>query len=108
MIARYLALGFVAGLMSLGAYAQQNLAGLVEEAKAGWMFGEWEAKDENGDPITLNVSWDLAKHVAILHVKTSEMESKGFSAIDPSSSEVKYVSFDDPRIGRQRWLVDGI
>jgi hypothetical protein len=83
----------VACLAPLAAQAQ-TLADRVGEANAEWMFARWQAQSENGDTVQLNVSWDLEKHVVILHVKAGEMESKGFTYVDPVSQEVKYVSFD--------------
>ena len=79
MIARYLAVGLFACMASFSAYAQGSLESLVSEAKAEWMFGQWQAQSENGDPVSLNVSWDLDKHVVILHVKAGDMESKGYT-----------------------------
>src|SRR5262249_36585927 len=92
MIARYFAVGLCTCLVSLGAIAQQTMADLVAEANAEWMFGQWEAQTDSGEPVKLNVSWDLEKRVVVLHVKTSDMESKGFSYKSPSSDEVKYFS----------------
>ena len=66
----------VASLLAFSACAQGSLESLVSEAKADWMFANWQAETENGDKVTLNVSWDLEKHLAVLHVKIGDMESK--------------------------------
>jgi hypothetical protein len=104
MMARYLAAGVLAVLTSLGAQAQQSLADLVTEAKADWMFGAWEAQTDNGDSVRLNVSWDLEKHVVVLHVKVGDVESKGYTALDPASREARYSSFDNRgSVGKGSW-----
>jgi hypothetical protein len=107
MMNRYLAAGLLACLGSLGLQAQQSLTELVTEAKADWMFGQWEAQTDNGDPVRLNISWDLEKHVVVLHVKTADLESKGFTALDPASREARYFSFDSRgSIGKGTWGVE--
>jgi hypothetical protein len=104
MMARYLAVGVLAVLTSLGTQAQQSLADLVTEAKADWMFGAWEAQTDNGDSVRLNVSWDLEKHVVVLHVKVGDVESKGYTALDPASREARYSSFDNRgSVGKGSW-----
>jgi hypothetical protein len=104
MMARYLAVGLWACLASLGACAQQSLADLVTEAKADWMLGAWEAQTDNGDTVRLNISWDLDKHVVLLHVKTGDLESKGFTVLDPASREARYFSFDNRgSVGKGVW-----
>jgi hypothetical protein len=104
MMVRYLAVVLLACLASLGAQAQQSLSELVTEARADWMFGSWEAQTDNGDTVRLNVTWDLDKHVVVLHVKTTDMESKGYTALDAASREAKYVSFDNRgSVGKGTW-----
>ncbi len=104
MIARYLAVGLLACAASLGVQAQQTLSELVAEARADWMFGQWEAQGDSGEAIRLNISWDLDKHVVVLHVKAGDMESKGYTALDPGSPEPKYVSFDNRgSLGKGTW-----
>jgi hypothetical protein len=95
MFARILALGLFVTSAWLNAQAQQKLADLVSEARAEWMFGKWEASTDDGTTVQLTVSWDLEKNVAILHGKYENVEFKGYSAVDPNSSEVKYVGFDN-------------
>jgi hypothetical protein len=108
MIARYVGIGLLACFVSLSAHAQRSLESLVTEAGAEWMFGKWEAASDNGDSVTLTVSWDLDKHVAILHVKTPDMESKGYTVKDPKSEEIKYVSFDNRgSVGKGSWAMEG-
>ena len=95
MIARYLAVGLCAGMVSLSTYAQSSLASMVSQESMEWMFGQWQAQSENGETVTLNVQWDLDKHVAVLHVKAGEMESKGYTILEPDSEYPKYYAFDN-------------
>ncbi len=107
MIARYVSIGLLACLVSFSAHAQRSLESLVTEAGAEWMFGQWQASSDNGDSVTLNVSWDLDKHVAILHVKSTDMESKGYTVKDPKSEEIKYLSFDNRgSVGKGSWAME--
>lgn len=102
MIARFAAVAVSVWLCSLGgAFAQQSLADLVDEARAGWMFGQWESPM---DDVKLNISWDLDKKVVVMHIKTSEMESKGYTALDPASGTAVYYSFDNRgSLGKGSW-----
>lgn len=107
MLARYAAIGLLACCVTATAYAQQSLQDLVSQARAEWMFGQWQGESENGDQVDLTVSWDLDKHVVLLHVKAGEMESKGYSAKDPKGDEVKYVSFDNRgSVGKGSWNME--
>ena len=107
MIARYLAVGLLACMASFSAHAQGSLESLVSEAKAEWMFGQWQAQLENGDPVSLNVSWDLDKHVVILHVKAGDMESKGYTVMEPKAELPNYYSFDNRgSIGKGSWNME--
>ncbi len=104
MIARYLAVGLFACMTSFAAHAQGSLESLVSEAKADWMFGQWQAESENGEPVSLNISWDLDKHVVLLHVKIGEVESKGYTVMDPKAELPKYYSFDNRgSLGKGSW-----
>jgi hypothetical protein len=104
MIARYLAVGLLACMASLSAHAQNSLESLVSEAKADWMFGKWQAQSESGDGITLTISWDLDKHVVLLHLKAGEMESKGYTVMEPKADFPKYYSFDNRgSVGKGNW-----
>jgi hypothetical protein len=108
MIARYVAVGLLACMVSFSAQAQRSLDSLVSEANAEWMFGQWQAQSENGNTVTLNVSWDLDKHVVILHVKTADMESKGYTVIEPKAEMPKYYSFDNKgSVGKGSWAMEG-
>jgi hypothetical protein len=107
MIARYLAVGLFACMASFSAHAQGSLESLVSEAKAEWMFGQWQAQSENGDPVSLNVSWDLDKHVVILHVKAGDMESKGYTVMEPKAELPKYYTFDNRgSVGKGSWNME--
>ena len=79
----------------VNAQAQQQLADLVSEAKAEWMLGKWEAQTDNGSTLVLGIAWDLDKHVVVFHGKGTDMEFKGYSALEPGSGEVKYTGFDN-------------
>ena len=107
MIARYLAVGLFTCMASVSAHAQGSLESLVSEAKAEWMFGQWQAQSENGDSVSLNISWDLDKHVVLLHVKTSDMESKGYTVMEPKAELPKYYSFDNRgSVGKGSWNIE--
>ncbi len=104
MIARMLLTGLLIGFTCLTASAQQSLSDLVNEAKAEWMFAQWEAQTDSGETVRLNISWDLDKHVVVLHVKAPDMESKGYSYLDSASSTVKYFSLDNRgSVGKGSW-----
>jgi len=71
------------------------------------MFGQWQAPSENGDPVSLNVSWDLDKHVVILYVKVGDMESKGYTVMEPKAELPKYYSFDNRgSVGKGSWNME--
>ena len=107
MIVRYLAVGLFACLLSFCAQAQRSLESLVTDAEAEWMFGKWQAQTENGDAVTLNVSWDLEKHVVLLHVKVGDMESKGYTVMEPKVELPKYYSFDNKgSVGKGSWNME--
>jgi len=107
MIARFLVVSLTACLLSVSAYAQRTLESMVSEAEAEWMFGQWQAQTENGDTVTLNVSWDLEKHVAVLHVKAADMESKGYTVMEPKAEFPRYYSFDNRgSVGKGSWNME--
>ena len=71
------------------------------------MFGQWQAQSENGDPVSLNVSWDLDKHVVILYVKVGDIESKGYTVMEPKAELPKYYSFDNRgSVGKGSWNME--
>jgi hypothetical protein len=81
---------------------------MVSEAKADWMFGQWQGSTENGASVTLNFSWDLEKHVVVLHVKTPDMEAKGYTVMEPNADFPKYYSFDTQgAVGKGSWNMEG-
>jgi len=87
--------------------AQDVLSDYVEQAKADWMFGKWEAKTDKGDAVSLQVTWDLNKTVVVLHGKAGDLEFKGYSAIDPGSRDVRYVGYSNlGSISKGRWDVE--
>lgn len=92
---RYAMIGLAACSLWFGAQAQQNLADMVSQADAEWMFGKWQASSDSGDTVALECSWDLDKHVVVLHGKMPDSEFKGYSALEPDSREVKYIGFDN-------------
>jgi len=107
MIARHLATCAVASMLAISAYAQNSLESLVSEARADWMFAKWQAETENGEKVTLNVSWDLEKHVVVLHVKAGDMESKGYTVLEPNAEMPKYYSFDNQgAVGKGSWNME--
>lgn len=104
MIARFLLIGCLTCLVSFSAHAQRSLESMVSDASAEWMFGQWQAQTDKGETITLNVSWDLDKHVVLLHVKIRDMESKGYTVIEPKSEQPMYYSFDNKgSVGKGSW-----
>lgn len=108
MIARYVAIGLVACSAWLAALAQESLADLVDEANASWMLGKWEAEIDSGK-VTLEFSWDLDKHVVVLHGKTPDLEFKGYTAREPGSmNEVNYYGFDNRgSVTKGAWTLEG-
>ncbi|HEY5913772.1 MAG TPA: hypothetical protein VJA21_24550 [Verrucomicrobiae bacterium] len=107
MIARHLAACAVASILSFSACAQGSLETLVSDAKADWMFAKWQAETDNGDKVTLNVSWDLEKHVVVLHVKAGDTEAKGYTVIEPNAELPKYYSFDNRgSVGKGSWSME--
>jgi hypothetical protein len=91
-----MAIGLLTLVAWVGAQAQTNLEDMVNQGDAAWMLGKWEGPSDDGTSVTLTFSWDLNKNVVVLHGKVgSEMEFKGFSAIEPGSGEVKYTGFDN-------------
>lgn len=107
MMTRYLALGLVACTAWMAAHAQQSLADLVSEANADWMLGKWEAQTNDGNTVTLAFSWDLNKHVVVQQGKIGDMEFKGYTALDPNTSEPKYVGFDSRgSVSKGTWGVE--
>ena len=104
MIVRYMGVGLLSCLVSFTALAQRSLENMVSDADAEWMFGKWQAQTENGDPVMLNVSWDLDKHVILLHVKIGDTENKGYTVMEPKVEQPKYYSFDNKgTIGKGTW-----
>ena len=107
MIARYVAAGLFTCLLSFSASAQRSLESLVADANADWMFGTWQAETDNGDTVTLKVSWDLDKHVVVLNVKTPDMEAKGYTVIEPKEEQPKYYGFDNHGVvSKGSWNVE--
>jgi hypothetical protein len=107
MITRYLAVGLFACMLSFSAQAQRTLETLVSDPAADWMFGQWQAETENGDPVSLTITWDLEKHVVVLHVKTRDMESKGFTVMEPKVELPRYYSFDNRgSVGKGSWNIE--
>ena len=107
MIARHLAACAFAAMLSLSACAQASLESFVSQAKADWMFAQWQADTDNGDKVTLNVSWDLEKHVVVLHLKTGDMESKGYTVLEPKAELPKYYNFDNRgTVGKGSWNME--
>lgn len=106
MIARSITIALAACALTFTAPAQQNLQDMVQDARADWMFGKWQAETDNGTA-TLNISWDLDKHVVVFHVKTSDMESKGYTVKEPNSDEIVYVNFDNRgSLGKGKWSME--
>ena len=107
MIVRHLGVGLLACLVSFSALAQRSLENLVSDADAEWMFGKWQAQTDNGDAVSLNVSWDLDKHVVLLHVKVGDMESKGYTVMERNVEQPKYYSFDNRgTVGKGSWNME--
>jgi hypothetical protein len=107
MIARYLGVGLLTCLLSFSAQAQRSLESLVADASADWMFGNWQAETDNGDTVTLKVSWDLDKHVVVLYVKAGDMESKGYTVMEPKAELPKYYAFDNRgTVSKGSWNVE--
>jgi hypothetical protein len=107
MFARYIAIAAAACMISFSVQAQQTLEELVNEARAGWMFGAWKAQSDRGETVSLDISWDLAKNVVVLHVKIGEVEAKGYTVKDPRTDEIQFVSFDNKgAVGKGKWAME--
>ncbi len=108
MIVRSVFVGLFLCLAGFNVAAQQSLADLVSQAKADWMFGKWSCETDNGQTVTLNISWDRDKHVVAFQVKTPDMEAKSYSVKDPSGDEVKYFGFDNRGVvTKGAWALEG-
>lgn len=108
MIARYVVIGLLACTIPFAARAQRSLESLVSEAKAGWMFGQWQGTGEKGEVTTLSISWDLEKHVVLLHLKMPGIETKGYTVIEPKSEMPRFYSFDkEGTVSKGAWAVEG-
>lgn len=95
MINRYLALGLLACTLAFSSNAQTSLKSLVAENSVEWVFGSWKGEGDNGETGTLDMSWDLDKHLIVLHVKIGDMESKGFTVLEPNQERPSYYSVDN-------------
>ena len=106
MKTRYCIVALAALLLGTNTQAQQTLADLVQEANAGWMMGTWKASTDDGSAFTLSLSWDLDRHVVVMHGKGDDMEFKGFSALEPASDQVNYVGFDNRgAVSKGKWAM---
>jgi len=94
MILRLALLTILSASLTLTARAQTTLSDLVQEAYADWMFGEWKATTDNGSTMRLNVSWDVNKQLVVLHVKADDMESKGYTILEPGAEQPTYLGID--------------
>ena len=90
VISRFIAIGLLL-LAWVSAQAQTSLEDMVNQGNAAWMLGKWEGPADDGTTVMLIFSWDLNKHVVVLHGKVGDMEFKGYSALEPGSGEVKYT-----------------
>lgn len=107
MIARYLMASLLACAAWLPLQAQPTLADLVSQADAEWMLGKWEAQLDNGGSVTLEVSWDLDKHVIVQHGKINDLEFKSYTVLEPGVPAPKYVSFDTRgSVGKGSWAME--
>ena len=108
MLLRLTLAGFLALGLSLAARAQNSLAALVEETNYGWMFGQWKATTDNGSVVSLNMTWDLNQKVAVLHLRTDDMESKGYTVLVPGTENPTYFAVDDRgSVSRGDWNYEG-
>jgi len=107
MKTRYCIAALAALLLGTNTQAQQTLADLVQEANAGWMVGSWKATTDDGGTFALNLSWDLDRHVVVMHGKGDDMEFKGYTALEPASDQVNYVGFDNRgAISKGKWAME--
>lgn len=108
MIAHHVAIGLFACMVSFSAQAQRSLESLVSEAKAEWMFGQWQSALPNGESLTLNISWDLEKHIVQLHLKAPGSETKGYTVMEPKSETPKHYSFNSGgTVAKGAWAMEG-
>ena len=108
MLLRLTLAGFLALSLSLAARAQSSLVSLVDEANYGWVFGQWKATTDDGAVITLNITWDLNRKVAVLHTSAGDMESKGYTVLVPGAENPTYFGADDRgAVSRGDWNYEG-
>ena len=109
MIARLIAIGLLTCAAGLGARAQTTLQDMVDQGNASWMLGKWQGPTDDGNSATIEFSWDLNKHVVVMHGKVgSEMEFKGYTALEPGTSEAKFTGYDNRgALSRGTWDLEG-
>ena len=95
MITRLSLLLLLTCSLILPAQAQVSLAGLADEANAGWMFGTWKTTTDNGDSLQLDVAWDLDKHMVVLTVKTGNVLAKCYTVLEPGAEFPTYFGADN-------------
>jgi hypothetical protein len=104
---QYFILVFAVTFLGQILHAQQSLSDLVQEANAGWMIGSWKATTDDGGTFSMTFSWDLDKHVIVLHGKGDDLEFKGYSALQPGTDQVSYFGFDNRGVVSQgKWSME--
>ncbi|HOY56736.1 MAG TPA: hypothetical protein PK640_01200 [Verrucomicrobiota bacterium] len=108
VMARAIALGLLTCATWTGLLAQTTLEDMVDQGNASWMLGKWQGSTDDATTVTLEFSWDLNKHVVVMHGKVGDdMEFKGYSALEPGTSEVKYTGYDNRgALSRGTWNLE--
>ena len=99
----------LAGLL-LPAQAQYSLEGLVQEAQAQWMFGQWKDADSGGNTAKINIAWDLKKKMIVLQLQTDDLEAKGYTVLEAGAELPTYLGADDAgAVSKGEWnYEDGV
>lgn len=71
----------------------KNLGGVVAEAEADWLLGQWSAND--GTEVSVSFEWTLDKHVILVRFSSGDTQARGMITYRAAKEEVLYVSADN-------------
>ncbi|MCL5098006.1 MAG: hypothetical protein M1608_10860 [Candidatus Omnitrophica bacterium] len=87
--------------------AQPNLVDLANEAGVGWLTGEWQTVNNEGQTVLLAFKPDLDNHIVQVHYKDARSESKGMVVLDPDTRNVKFWSANNlGGVGTGAWSAE--
>lgn len=106
MKSRYALFAALFALFTVMQSQAQSLEEMAKDAKIEWMIGKWQAESDNG-AVTLHFAWELVKKAVMLHVKTPDMESKGYTVKDPGGEDLLYFAIDNHgAITKGKWSAE--